>query len=77
MVKQSQRLHCAHCRLSTQRKENIYMVLFDLEKACDTVPSDLIWWLFRNIGIPEQYVAIIQDMYHDTKTKVKTRCDTT
>ena len=51
------------------------MVFVDFEKGYDTVPMDLIWCLLRKKG--EQYVAIIQYMYHDTKTKVKTRCDTT
>ena len=37
---------------------------------------NLIWWSLRKKGIPEQYVAIIQDI-HDTQTRVKRRCDTT
>ena len=37
----------------------------------------MIWWSLRKKGIPEQYVAIIQDMYQDTQTRVNTRCDTT
>ena len=53
------------------------MVFVDLEKAFDRVPRDLIWWSMRKKGIPEQYVAIIQDMYKDTQTRVKTRSDTT
>ena len=31
----------------------------------------------RKKGIPEQYVAIIQDMYNYTQTSVNTRSDTT
>ena len=56
---------------------SIHMVFVDLEKAFDRVPRDLIWWSMRKKGIPEQYVAIIQDMYKDTQTRVKTRSDTT
>ena len=37
---------------------------------------NLIWWSLRKKGIPEQYVAIIQDI-HDTQTRVKTCCDMT
>ena len=37
----------------------------------------MIWWSLTNEGIPEQYLASIQDMYQDTQTRVKTRCDTT
>ena len=53
------------------------MVFGDLEKAYDRVPRDLIWWSLRKKRIPEQYVAIIQDMYQDSQTRVNTRCDTT
>ena len=53
------------------------MVCVDLEKAYDRVPRDLMLWPLRKKGKPEQYVAIIQDMYQDTQTRVKTRCDTT
>ena len=47
------------------------MVFVDLEKAYDRVPRALIWWSLRKKGIPEQYVAIIQDIYQDTQTRVK------
>ncbi len=60
-----------------EKGKYIHMVFVDLEKADDMVPRDLIWWSLRKKGIPEQYVAIIQDMYQDTQTRVKTRCDTT
>ena len=53
------------------------MVFVDLEKAYDRLPIDLISWSLRKKGIPKQCVAIIQDMYQDTQTRVKTRCDTT
>ena len=42
------------------------MVIVDLEKTYDRIPRDLIWWSLRKKGIPEQCVAIIQDMYQDT-----------
>ena len=60
-----------------EKGKYLHMVFVDLEKAFDRVPRDLIWWSMRKKGIPEQYVAIIQDMYKDTQTRVKTRSDTT
>ena len=60
-----------------EKGKNLHVVFVDLEKAYDIVPRDFIWWRLRKKGIPEQYVAIIQDMYQDTPTRVKTRCDTT
>ena len=71
-------MNCAYCRKSTERNGNIYIIVFVVwKKAYDRVPRDLIWWSLRKKGIPEQYVAIIQDMYQDTQTRVKTRCDPT
>ena len=60
-----------------ERKKDLHMVLVDLEKAYDRVPRDLIWWALRKKNIPEAYITIIQDMYKETKTRVKTRCGLT
>ena len=60
-----------------EKGKYLHMVFVDFEKAFDRVPRDLIWWSMRKKGIPEQYVAIIQDMYKDIQTRVKTRSDTT
>ena len=60
-----------------EKGKYLHMVIVDLEKAYDRVPRELIWWSLRKKGIPEQYVAMIQDMYQDTQTGVKTRCATT
>ena len=53
------------------------MVSFDLEKAYDRVPRDLIWWALRKKNIPEEYITIVQDMYMATNTRVNTRCGLT
>ena len=60
-----------------ERKKDLHMVFVDLEKAYYRVPRDLIWWALRKKNIPEAYIIIIQDMYKETKTRVKTRCGLT
>ena len=60
-----------------ERKKDLNMVFADLEKAYDRVLRDLIWWALRKKNIPEAYTTIIQDMYKETKTRVKTRCGLT
>ena len=60
-----------------ERKKDLHMVFVDLEKAYNRVPRDLIWWALRKKNIPEAYITIIQDMYKETKTRVKTRCGVT
>ena len=57
-----------------ERQKDIHTVFVDLEKAYDRVPRDLIWWAPRKKNIPESHITIIQDMYKETKTRVKTRC---
>ena len=49
----------------------------DLEKAYDKVQRELMWCSFRKKVISELHIAITQDLYQDTQTRGKTRCDTT
>ena len=44
----------------------------DLEKACDRVPRELIWYSLRRKSVPEAYINIIRDMYAGCKTSVMT-----
>ncbi|KAL1446119.1 hypothetical protein WDU94_000032 [Cyamophila willieti] len=41
------------------------------EKAFDRVPRDLIWEAIRAHNVPEEYVRIIQDMYHNTSKQIR------
>ena len=50
-----------------EKGKYLYMACVDLEKSYDRVPRDLIWWSLITKGIPEQYVAIIRDVYQDTQ----------
>ena len=47
------------------------MVFLDLEKAYDTVPREEIWRCLRLKGVPEPYVHLIQDMYYNCTTVVR------
>ena len=49
------------------------MVFVDLEKACDRVARELLWWSLRKKIVPEAYIKIIQYMYEDCETQVTTR----
>ncbi|KAI8431530.1 hypothetical protein MSG28_016030 [Choristoneura fumiferana] len=52
-------------------KENLYLVFIDLEKAFDKVPRELVWQALRAQEIPEAYITLIQDMYDDVSTQIK------
>ena len=44
----------------------------DLEKACDRVRRELIWYSLRRKRVPEAYINIIRDIYAGCKTSVMT-----
>ena len=54
-----------------EKGTDLHIIFADLEKAYDRVPRDLIWWSLRKKVKPEQYVAVMLDMYQDTQTRVK------
>lgn len=54
-----------------EARKDLHVIFIDLEKAFDRVPRDLIWAALRYHSIPEPYVAIIQDMYANTTTKIR------
>ena len=53
-------------------RQNFHCVFIDLEKAYDRVPRDEVWNCLRLKGVPEKYVRVIQDMYKNSSTQVRT-----
>ena len=49
------------------------MVFVDLEKAYDTVPREVLWRCMRKQNMTEGYIRLVQDMYQDATTRVKTK----
>lgn len=47
------------------------MVFIDLEKPFDLVPRELIWDSLRSQNVPEGYVRLIQDIYHQSRKQVR------
>ncbi|KAK3524627.1 hypothetical protein QTP70_031377, partial [Hemibagrus guttatus] len=43
----------------------------DLEKACDRVPREELWYCMRKSGVAEKYVRVVQDMYERSRTVVR------
>jgi len=44
----------------------------DLEKAFDTVPTEVIRWAMRKLGVEEWLVSAVMSMYTSAKTVVRT-----
>ena len=54
-----------------ESQSNLNMVFIDLEKAYDRVPREEIWRSLRMRNVPEAYVEVIQDMYSETTTSIR------
>ena len=64
IVRQLQEKHLA-------ANKPLYMAFVDLEKAFDRVPSDVIWWAMRKLGIDEWLLRLVQSMYKDVRSRVR------
>ena len=47
------------------------MVFIDLEKAYDRIPRREVWRCLRVRMVPEKYVALVQEMYKNACTRVR------
>ncbi|KAL1447116.1 hypothetical protein WDU94_005460 [Cyamophila willieti] len=53
--------------------KELWMAFLDIKKAFDAVIREKVWQSLRNIGIHEEIVERIVEIYTGTKSKVKTR----
>ena len=58
-------------------QRELHCVFVDLEKACDRVPREELWYCMRKSGIAEKYVRLVQDMYEESETVVRCAIQTT
>lgn len=56
-----------------REQKDFRAVFVDLEKAYDTVPHVFISQTLRRRRVPEKYVLLNEDMYHDSTTAVRTK----
>ena len=54
-----------------EKQRDLHMVFIDLEKAYDRVPRQEIWRSLREKMVPEKYVRLIQVMYRNVITRVR------
>ena len=54
------------------KRKKLYFGFVNLEKALDRVPSEVISWAMRNLGVEEWLVSAVMSMYSGAKTVVRT-----
>jgi len=54
--------------------KKFYFGFVDLEKAFDRVPTEVIRWAMRNLGVEEWLVSAVTSMCTGAKTVVRTVC---
>ena len=54
-----------------EKQRDLHMVFIDLEKAYDRVPRQEIWRSLREKMVPEKCVRMIQEMYRNAYTRVR------
>ena len=42
-----------------------------MEKAYDRVPREELYWCMRDKRVPEKYIRLVKDMYHQCETVVR------
>ena len=58
-------------REGQQRQQDLHCVCIDLEEAYARVPREELYWCMRDKGLPEKYIRLMKDMYHQYETVVK------
>ena len=53
-----------------EQKKDLHMVFIDLEKACDKIPRNVMWWVLDKHKVPTKYITLIKDMYNNVVTSV-------
>ena len=56
-----------------EKKKDLHMVFIDLEKAYDKIPMNVMWWALDKHKVPTKYVGLINDMYNNVVTSVRTK----
>ena len=54
-----------------EKQRELYIAFIDLEKAHDRVPRSEVWRSMRMKGVAEKYIRVVQDMYREAKTRVR------
>ncbi|MBN3291679.1 YTX2 protein, partial [Polypterus senegalus] len=52
-------------------QKKLHCLFVDLKKAYDRVPREELWYYMRKLRVAEKYVRVVQDMYKDSVTVMR------
>ena len=55
---------------SLEWNSSLYITFIDFEKAFDSVDHSTLWKILRHYGIPEKFIATIQQSYYNSQIRV-------
>ena len=54
-----------------EKKQKLYHVFVDLEKAFDRIPRKAITWALRRQGVPERLIRLVMILYNGSRSRVR------
>ena len=60
-----------------EQKKDLHIAFIDLEKACDKIPRNFMWWALEKHKVPAKYITLIKDMHDNVVTSIRTGDDNT
>jgi hypothetical protein len=54
------------------KKNDLQIVFIDLETTYDKIPINIMWWGLDKHKVPTKYIKLIEDMYINVVTSVRT-----
>ena len=52
-------------------QRELYYVFVNLEKACDRVPREELWYCMKKSGMAEKYMGLVRNIYEGSETVVR------
>jgi ribonuclease HI len=64
----------SHAMLDDTRRSKlpIYMVYYDIKNAFGAIPHEYLWFVLKAMGVPTDFVALLDDIYTNAYTLVST-----
>ena len=76
----NQRSNCQQCCIIEKARKfqkNIYFCIVDYAKAFDCGDHNKLWKILKEIGIPDHFTCLLQNLYVGQEAIVRTRHGTT